>query len=175
METKTIYREFFPGYMGHIPLKNEVIGMTVGATNEHIKSFLNREPEYEQKLVPSVQNDYTLYNKKYFCDNMAKQYKLEEDKVFSNKSKDARSWINGAKYQIYPQHIPGYQGQIPGVKGANILGMSYAKATAVAIKGEYCNKRDMPPEERYKSINKLYYTKPKMRSQEEGKKYIFII
>ena len=38
MEKKSLYREYFPGYMGHIPLKNEVIGMTVGATNNYIKS-----------------------------------------------------------------------------------------------------------------------------------------
>ena len=37
MEKKSLYREYFPGYMGHIPLKNEVIGMTVGATNQFIK------------------------------------------------------------------------------------------------------------------------------------------
>ena len=107
MESKTIYREYFPGYMGHIPMKNEVIGMTVGSTNEYIKSYLTREPNYEEKLVPSVQKDYTYYNKGYFTNNLAKGYQLEEDNVYSNRSKDARTWISGSKYKIYPQHIPG--------------------------------------------------------------------
>ena len=171
MENKTLYREYFPGYMGHIPFKNDTIGMTVGATNEHIKSFLTREPEYEHKLVPSAQNDYSYYNKRYFTENMSKDYNLEEEKVFSNKSKEARTWINGSKYKIYPQHIPGYQGHIPGIYGSNILGTSYAKATAVAIKGDYCKERDLPSDEKYKTITKLYYGKPKMKTEEEGKLY----
>jgi hypothetical protein len=169
MENKTLYREYFPGYMGHIPFKNDTIGLTVGATNEHIKSFLTREPEYEHKLVPTAQNDYSYYNKRYFTDNMSKDYNLEEEKVFSNKSKEARTWINGSKYKIYPQHIPGYQGHIPGIYGSNILGTSYAKATAVAIKGDYCKERDLPSDEKYKTITKLYYGKPKMKTEEEGK------
>lgn len=107
MESKTIFREYFPGYMGHIPMKNEVIGMTVGATNDYIKSYLTREPNYEENLVPSIKKDYTFYNKAYFTDNLAKDYKLEEDKIFSNKSKEARTWVSGAKYNIFPQHIPG--------------------------------------------------------------------
>lgn len=107
METKTIFREYFPGYMGHIPMKNEVIGMTVGATNDYIKSYLNREPNYEERLVPSVRGDYTYYGKDYFSGTMAKGYNLEEDKVYSNRSKEARTWGSGSKYKIYPQHIPG--------------------------------------------------------------------
>jgi hypothetical protein len=108
METKTIYREFFPGYMGHIPMKNEVIGLTVGATNENIKTYMEREPNYYDKLVPSVLPDYSNFDKNYFTNNiLSKEYKLEEDKAFSNRSRLAKTWINGSKYQIYPQHIPG--------------------------------------------------------------------
>ena len=54
MEKKGYYREFYPGYMGHIPYKYEVIGMTVGATNSHIKSLLRKEPDYEKTFVPFV-------------------------------------------------------------------------------------------------------------------------
>ena len=32
--------------MGHIPVKMEVIGMTVGATNEYIKELLNKDFDY---------------------------------------------------------------------------------------------------------------------------------
>jgi hypothetical protein len=169
METKTIFREYFPGYMGHIPMKNEVIGMTVGSTNDYIKSYLTREPPYEERIHPSVQNNYTYYNKNYFSNTMSKEYKLEEDKVYSNKSKDAKSWISGSKYQIYPQHIPGYKAHIPGIYSSNIFGMGYSKSTAVAVKGEYCNKADLPAEERYDSMMKHYFGKPKVRSNEEGK------
>jgi hypothetical protein len=168
METKTIFREYFPGYMGHIPMKNEVIGMTVGATNEYIKSYLTREPEYEEKLVPSAQNDYAYYNKGYFNENFAKEYKLEEDKNFSNRSKEAKTWIGGAKYSIYPQHIPGYTGQITGVVSSNIIGMNYAKTSAVAIKGEYHKMADVPSDDRYKTQFKKDFVNPKLKSNEEG-------
>lgn len=173
MEAKTIYREYFPGYMGHIPYKNEVIGMTVGATNEHIRSYLTREPDYEQKLVPSTQSDYSYYNKGYFNENMAKDYNLEEDKVYSNKSKDAKTWISGSKFKIYPQHIPGYKAHIPGMYSSNIFGMSYSKASSVAVKGDYCKTADLPSNERYRTMTKMYYDKPKMRSEKEGRTYLF--
>lgn len=107
METKMVYREYFPGYMGHIPLKNDTIGMTVGATNDHIKKILNKEPPHEDQLVPSPNSDYTFYNKNYFNDNFSKDYKLEEDKIYSNRSAEAKTWISGSKFQINPQHIPG--------------------------------------------------------------------
>ena len=46
--------------------------------------------------------------------------------------------------------------------------MNYAKATAVAIKGDYCKKADLPADERYISMNKQYYSKPKVRSEKES-------
>ena len=170
IEKKTVFREYFPGYLGHIPLKNQIIGMTVGATNDQIKSILNKEPPYEDQLIPSKLSDYTYYTKNYFCENFSKEYDLEEDKIFSNKSKDAKTWISGNKYKIYPQHIPGYTAHLPGKKSSNIFGISYAKTTSHAIKGDYCKKIDLPASERYKTINNIYYTKPQMRS-EEGKKF----
>ena len=168
IEKKTIFREYFPGYHGHIPMKNEIIGMTVGATNEAIKGILNRQPPFEDQLVPTAKEDYSYYGKNYFCENFSKDYKLEEDQIFSNKSKDAKTWINGSKYRIYPQHIPGYTAHIPGKESSNIFGISYSKATAKAIKGDYCKKADFPQTERYKSMQSIYFGKPKMRS-EEGK------
>lgn len=168
LEKKTIFREYFPGYLGHIPMKNEIIGMTVGATNEQIKSILNKQPPFEDKLIPSKLDDYKYYTKNYFCNTFSKEYDLEEDKIFSNKSKDAKTWLNGSKYQIYPQHVPGYTAHLPGKESSNIFGMSYAKATASVIKGDYCKKTDLPAEERYKTINNLFFTKPKVRSDEEG-------
>ena len=172
METKTIFREYFPGYMGHIPMKNEVIGMTVGATNDYIKSYLTREPEFEQKLVPSTQNDYAYYNKGYFNENYAKEYKLEEDKIYSNRSKDAKTWINGSKYNIYPQHIPGYTAHIPGIVSSNLIGMNYAKTSAVAIKGEYFKNSEVPSEDRYKTQFKKDFVVVSDKSNEEGINYV---
>lgn len=44
--------------------------------------------------------------------------------------------------------------------------MSYAKATSTAIKGDYVKTMDVPPDDRYKTIFKKYYTKPKMREED---------
>lgn len=43
--------------------------------------------------------------------------------------------------------------------------MSYTKSTALAIKGEYCKKTDLPPEERYTSSTMRYYQKPLVRQE----------
>ncbi len=174
MEKKGYYREFYPGYMGHIPYKYEVIGMTVGATNSHIKSLLRKEPDYEKTFIPSNRTDYTYYNKDYFSPTMSKNYPLEEDLIYSNKSKDARTWICGNKHVLYPEHIPGYTGHITGIesnlkKGSNIYGTSYAKASSVAIKGSFCNMIDLPVQERYTSEMKERFQKPKMRSFSEAR------
>ena len=60
---------------------------------------LGKRDSFDNKLRQS--HFQVLFNDK------AKEYKLEEDQAFSNRSKLAKTWINGSKYQIYPQHIPG--------------------------------------------------------------------
>jgi hypothetical protein len=168
IENKTsTYRENFPGYMGHIPYKNEVIGKTVGSCNDHIKMLLTTEPPKEEIIRPIAYDDYSHYHRDYFNENFSKEYKLEEDRVYSNKSKEADTWINGSKYKIYPQHIPGLQSHVPGIYSSNIHGMGYSKSTAIAIKGEYCKTADVPSKERYKSSTGSSFTNPRVRS--EGK------
>jgi hypothetical protein len=154
--------------MGHIPLKNDTIGMTVGATNNHIKKILTKEPPHEDQLVPSPTTDYTFYNKNYFNDNFSKDYRLEEDKIFSNRSAEAKTWISGSKFRINPQHIPGYKAHIPGIYSSNIHGQSYTKSTALAIKGEYSKNIDLPSEDRYTSTNRKYFKKPLVRHEDDG-------
>jgi hypothetical protein len=43
--------------------------------------------------------------------------------------------------------------------------MDYSKTTAIAIKGDYQKGTDVPNEDRYKSMNKVYLNKPKVRSE----------
>ena len=174
MEKKGYYREFYPGYMGHIPYKYEVIGMTVGATNNHIKSLLTKEPDYSQRILPIPDDDYTYYNRNYFNQGISKDYPLEEDKIFSNRSKEARTWIAGQKHVLYPEHIPGYTGHVTGIeinerKGSEIFGTSYSKGSSVAVKGSYCHNADLPPNLRYVSEMKDRFVKPKTRSVAEEK------
>lgn len=153
-------------------MKNEVIGMTVGATNGFIKSYLAREPDYEQNLIPKAQENYNTYNKNYFNENFSKEYKLDEDKIQSNRSKDAHTWLNGSKYKIYPQHVPGYKAHVPGIYSSNIFGINYARSTAVAVKGDYCKTVDLPPKERYTTVSKSFFTNPRKKPATERSKSI---
>lgn len=163
METKLLYREHYPGYMGHIPLKNETIGLTVGNTNDYIKNLISKPPPTEETLVCSPMDDYSNYQRNYFNNNFSREYKLEEDKIFTNRSKEASTWISGNKFQIYPQHIPGYKAHIPHVYSENIFGQSYSRATAKAIKGDIPMGHNYTSDERYKTMTKLYFDKPKLR------------
>ena len=169
LDKKSInFRDDFPGYMGYIPFKKEIIGRTVGSTNDQIRNACTTEPIKEESLRPVTYDDYTHYNKDYFNDNFSREYNLEEAKVFSNNSKDARTWENGSKYKIYPQHIPGYKAHVPGVYSSNIHGMGYSKATAIAIKGDYAKTVDIENCERFKSSNNFYFKKPPTRTNESN-------
>ena len=104
-DRKSNYREDYPGYQGYIPYKYSIIGKNIGATNEAIKSLLTDEPPKETALRPGDCQDFSHYNRDYYNDNFDRSYPLEEEKIFSNKSKDAKTWISSDKYKIYPQHI----------------------------------------------------------------------
>jgi len=108
METKKkAYRENHPGYMGYIPYKKDIVGLTIGATNEKILNTLSYEPPSEEYLIPNTKDDYSVYNKDYYTQDFARNYDLEEHKINSNNSIGAKTWIGGSKFEIYPQHIPG--------------------------------------------------------------------
>jgi hypothetical protein len=169
-ERKSYYREDYPGYQGFIPYKYSIIGKNIGATNEAIKSLLTDEPPKETMLRPGDSKDFSHYNRDYYCDNFDRSYPLEEEKVFSNKSKDAKTWISSHKYKIYPQHIPNVQCHVPGIYSSNIYGMGFSKASAIAIKNDYNKGTDCTSEERYKTTNQSIYSKPKLRDNENEEK-----
>ena len=138
----------------------------------NIDSFITKEPDYSQTYIPSINKDYTYYKKDYFNSDFAKGYELEEDKIFGMRSKEARTWIDGNKHQLYPEHIPGYTGKLTGIepagkKGCPIFGQSYAKSSAISIKGNYNKDIDVPPEDRYLSVQKKNFVMPQMRSKED--------
>ena len=172
-DRKSNYREDYPGYQGFIPYKYSIIGKNVGATNEAIKSLLTDEPPKETLVKPGEIKDFSHYNRDYYCDNFDRSYPLEEEKIFSNKSKDAKTWISSDKYKIYPQHIPNVQTHVPGIYSSNIYGMGFSKASAIAIKKDYNKDTDCTNEERYKTTNQTIYTKPKLRINENGEKENF--
>jgi hypothetical protein len=179
LEKQSNYREDFPGYQGHVPYKYSIIGKTVGATNETIKELLSTEPPKETFLQPGEKKDFSYYDRDYYCDNFNRDYPLEEDKIFSNKSKEAETWISGDKYKIYPQHIPGVNVHVPGIYSSNIYGLPFSKATAVSIKGDYNKEQNCSDKERFTSTAAETFKKPKTRSfpeeaeLEKHKKYAY--
>jgi hypothetical protein len=42
--------------------------------------------------------------------------------------------------------------------------MDYSKTTAIAIKYDYQKGADVSNDDRYKTVNKIYYDKPKVRT-----------
>jgi len=101
------FRMNFPSYMGFIPFKKEIIGQTIGATNKTIKQMLSYEPPDKEVLVPVNQDDFSMCHKDYYTDKFCKDYPLEEAEINTNNSRNAKTWVCGSKYEIYPQHIPG--------------------------------------------------------------------
>lgn len=168
-EKTSTFRDDFPGYQGHIPYKKSIFGKTVGATNETIKKLLTTEPPKTAIIRPTVCDDFSHYNRDYYCDSFFRDYPLEEDIIYSNKSKNGQTWIAGDKYKIYPQHIPGVECHVPGIKSSNIYGMGYSKSTAVSIKGNYNKKADCTPEERFLTTNMEQFKKPKTKTIQEEK------
>ena len=75
-EKKSIYREDFPGYNGHIPYKYSIIGKTIGATNDTIKNLLTAEPPKESSMLPAKSSDFSYYNKDYYNADFNKDYPL---------------------------------------------------------------------------------------------------
>ena len=169
-EKKSNYREDYPGYQGFIPYKYSIIGKNVGARNEAIKSLLTDEPPKNVAIRPEQIKDYSHYNRDYYTENFDRSYPLEEEKIFTNKSKESKTWMAGDKYKIYPQHIPNLQTHVPGIYSSNIYGKGFSRASAIAIKGDYNKGSDCSNNERYKTTNQTTYQEPKIRIK--GKKDI---
>ncbi len=163
----------FPGYLGYFPMKNDTIGMTINTANEFVRDNFKQKPIEQENLGPIKYNDYSQYHKDYFNKNFSRDYTLEEEKIFSFNSKEADTWINGSKYKIYPQHIPGYKAFLPGIYSCNLHGIGYSKITAKAIKGNYNKEYTVTPNERFISAAKEHFKKPRTLT-EEGKNYKII-
>ena len=76
----------------------------------------------------------------------------QQHKMLGNKSKDAKSWINGPTHEIRNQCLPGYTGFIPGVKAENVFSTTYASNTARSFANKIPKGHQGSPEERFKSI-----------------------
>lgn len=163
------YREGFPGYSGYIPYKMSVFGKTVGATNDTIKQLLTTEPPKGIYLKPGNREDFSQYDRDYYCDGFPRDYPLEEKKIFTNRSAMAKSWVSSDKFKIYPQHIPGVKCHVPGIYSSNIYGKNFPKSTGISIKGSYNKGADCSQTERFTSNTMADYCKPITREEDFDK------
>ena len=65
------FADNFPVYLGFIPLKNDVIGMTIGAANEYVRNNVDKKPVETENLGSIKYDDYSQYHKDYFNINKA--------------------------------------------------------------------------------------------------------
>lgn len=72
--------------------------------------------------------------------------------MIGNKSKDAKSWMNGPTHEIRNQCLPGYTGFIPGVKSENVFATTYAHNTSVSFAKSIPRGAEGSPDERFKTV-----------------------
>ena len=56
--------------------------------------------------------------------------------ILGNRSKDAKTWINGPTHETHNQCLPGYTGFISGIKAENVFATTYAKNTSKSFGNE---------------------------------------
>jgi hypothetical protein len=72
--------------------------------------------------------------------------------MIGNKSKEAKSWMNGPTHEIRNQCLPGYTGFIPGVKSENVFSTTYAHNTSVSFAKKIPRGAEGSPDERFKTV-----------------------
>ena len=72
--------------------------------------------------------------------------------MIGNRSKDAKSWINGPTHEIRNQCLPGYTGFIPGVKAENVFSTTYSTNTANSFANNIARGVESSPDERFKTV-----------------------
>lgn len=72
--------------------------------------------------------------------------------MIGNRSKDAKSWINGPTHEIRNQCLPGYTGFIPGIQAENVFSTTYAYNTASSFANKINRGAAASPDERFKTM-----------------------
>lgn len=143
-----------PGYTGFVPYKSEFFGNTTCHTNraaEQIYRVQNSGKDLSTvgKTILALQAGAVLQrstsvdNEKEFPQNRI---------MIGNKSKDAKSWLNGPTHEIRNQCLPGYTGFIPGIKAENVFSTTYAANTARSFAQKIPRGDEGSPEERFKTV-----------------------
>lgn len=126
-------KTYMPGYTGHVPQKSELFGCTAGDINK-IVTKTGTKPG-DNNVQVAVSKPYANKND-YYVSSQSKD-DVNEQLRFGNHSAKGANWIGGPTNNLQSQYIPGYSGHLPGVKGENLYGKSFAKTSSKSIHGEY--------------------------------------
>jgi len=152
-------RDLPPGYTGHLPFRQELIGVTTGQANksslvqyELNSSFQSGALGTAAQLMLNSTRDVSPHKK--IEDQIYTEQKLMS---MGNKSRDASTWIGGPQHSIRDQRVPGYTGFLPGIHSENVYGKSYTKCSAASLNNKIAKGFDFSPEKRYQSVNQRSY------------------
>ena len=147
-----------PGYSGHIPFKQDLIGLTTGETNRQAGEGYHKFHMSGQNF----NNGYGLSSTgKIVMEQPSMEGKMrstmvdgsregaERARMVGNASKTSTTWVNGPTHEIRNQCVPGYTGFISGIKSENLFSKSYAENTAKSFKSKITRGADLPPQKRY--------------------------
>ena len=149
------YGRNIPGYTGFIPFKAEFFGQTTGSSNLKAE-IINRHAIETNSFkttghsIMQLQQNGSVHRRSssVLNEDMAGQKTM----ILGNRSRDAKTWINGPTHEIRNQCLPGYTGFIPGVKAENIFSTTYAANTARSFANQIPKGHIGSPAERYTSL-----------------------
>ena len=119
-------KEYMPGYTGHVPTKVDQFGMTAGDVNRVILDAFN--PGASPRLNHPKQHPTVTLYQATSTQNMTHKNKPLKN-IFGNCSRLATNWIAGPTHEMCQQHVPGYDGHIPGLISENLFAKSFAKCS----------------------------------------------
>lgn len=122
-----------PGYCGHIPFKNHLVGTTCGDGNrvaqETYRNLKNAGEFYRSGTQVMSSSLYSPGGPQ----GKSKTEHAQGGVMVGNLSRYSKTWINGPLHNIREQRIPGYTGFIPGIKSENVFSQTYSKNTAKSM------------------------------------------
>ncbi len=149
----TYKKEYLPGYTGHVPKKNDIYGCTTGDINRIITGQAYKPSNFDIDVAPIQATQQPPYAQRTFYSKPPTQDQSNQRLQFGNLSKYGQNWIGGPTHNVKAQHVPGYQGYIPGLKAENLYGKSFARTTSQAINKEHTIGVEIPVNERFKTTN----------------------
>ena len=142
-----------PGYSGHIPFKQDLIGLTTGESNrragEDYCSFATGGMAKTGSTIMSPADKGSMRSTIVDGSNEG----FERSRMVGNGSKNSTTWLNGPTHNIRNQCVPGYTGFISGVKSENLFSKSYAENTAKSFKTKITRGADLSPDKRFVSMS----------------------